>query len=85
MVYPNMKLPLTHFYTDFKNEFGGARKYFLDYISLETNNFIQDLAKKRYSSLINNREYVKKYEEYAKINLRTGLYKNNHYVPENYC
>jgi len=85
MVYPNIKLPLTHFYMDFVNEFGGARKYFVQYLSEKENNIIHDLAKRRYSLLINNREYVKKYEEYAKINLRTGLYKNNYYVPEDYC
>jgi len=84
MVYPNMKLPLTHFYMDFVNEFGGKRKYFVHYLSQETSTFIHELAQKRYSLLINDREYVKKYEEYAKINLRTGLYKNNHYVPEGY-
>jgi hypothetical protein len=84
MVYPNIKLPLTHLYYDHANEFGGNRKYFTQYVSDDTAYFIDDLAKKRYSSLINNREYVKKYEEYAKINLRTGLYKETHYVPEEY-
>jgi hypothetical protein len=84
MVYPNIHLPLTHFYYDFINEFGGKRKYFTQYVSDSTSIFIHDLAAKRYSILINDRDYVKKYEDYAKINLRTGLYKNNYYVPEKY-
>jgi hypothetical protein len=84
MVFPNVDLPITHFYSDFVNEFGGKRKYFTQYISEKDNIYLHDLAHKKYLSLINNIEYVKKYEEYAKINLRVGLYKDNYYIPEKY-
>lgn len=84
MVYPNMDLPLTHLYSDHKNEFGGERKYFIEYLSEKSSDIIHNLAHQRYNSLINDKEYVKKYEEYAKINLRLGLYKDTYYIPEKY-
>lgn len=84
MVYPNMNLPLTHFYTDFQNEFGGKRKYFTEYLSEKNNNMLHAVAQSRYNKLISNKEYVKKYENYAKINLSLGLYKDNEYIPEQY-
>jgi hypothetical protein len=84
MVYPNMNLPLTHFYTDFQNEFGGKRKYFTEYLSEKNNLMLHAVAQNRYNKLISNKEYVKKYENYAKINLSLGLYKDNEYIPEKY-
>jgi hypothetical protein len=84
MVFPNIKLPLTHLYTDYINEFGGERLYFTQYISDEDSKYLQNIASANYNKLINNIEYVKKYEEYAKINLRVGLYKDSYYIPEKY-
>jgi hypothetical protein len=84
MVYPNINLPVTHLYSDFINEFGGKRKYFVQYLSEKDSDMLHDLAHLKYGTLINNKEYVKKYEEYAKINLRVGLHKNNFYIPEKY-
>jgi hypothetical protein len=48
------------------------------------NIYLHELAQKKYLSLVNNTDYVKLYEEYAKINLRVGLYKDNYYIPERY-
>jgi hypothetical protein len=84
MVYPNMELPLTHFYTDFKNEFGGERKYFTQYLSEKNNIALHNISQNRYIKLISNKDYVRKYENYAKINLSVGLYKDNEYIPEQY-
>jgi len=84
MVYPNMHLPITHLYGDHANEFGGKRKYFIEYLSEKDNVFLHEIAAKRYHSLIENKEYVKKYENYARINLRLGLYKDNFYIPKDY-
>jgi hypothetical protein len=84
MVYPNINLPVTHLYSDHINEFGGERRYFIEYVSEKTSEVLHNLAHKRYHSLINNKDYIRKYEEYAKINLRLGLYKDNDYIPEKY-
>jgi hypothetical protein len=84
MVYPNVNLPITHFYSDFKNEFGGERKYFIEYLSEKNNIMLHNIAQNRYIKLISDKEYVRKYENYAKINLSLGLYKDNEYIPEKY-
>ena len=84
MVYPNMSLPLTHFYSDFENQYGGGRKYFTEYLSEKNNILLHSVAQNRYLKLISDKEYVKKYEDYAKINLSLGLYKDNDYIPEKY-
>jgi hypothetical protein len=84
MVFPNVDLPITHLYSGHINEFGGKRNYFTQYISEKDNIYLHELAQKKYVALVNNTDYVKLYEEYAKINLRVGLYKDNYYIPERY-
>lgn len=84
MVYPNINLPLTHFYMDHVNEFGGKRKYFLQYFSIKNSDMLHEIAQKSYLLLIANKDYVKKYEKYANINLRLGLHRDNFYIPEKY-
>lgn len=84
MVFPNVNLPLTHLYSNHINKFGGKRMHFSEYMSKENMDYLSNVSRKRYHSLINDKEYVKKYEEYAKINLRVGLYSDNDYIPERY-
>jgi hypothetical protein len=84
MVFPNVNLPLTHLYSNYITKFGGKRKHFTHYMSEEGSEYLSDISKNKYKKLINNKDYVKKYEEYAKINLRVGLYLDNYYIPENY-
>lgn len=84
MVFPNVKLPLTHFYMDFKNQFGGERKYFTEYLSEKNKTMLHTIAQNKYVKLISNKKYVNKYENYAKISLSLGLYKNKEYIPEKY-
>jgi len=84
MVFPNVLLPVTHLYSNYINKFGGKRMHFASYMSEENNLYLSNLARNRYKQLINNKDYVKKYEEYAKINLRVGLYSDNDYIPERY-
>jgi hypothetical protein len=45
---------------------------------------LHNIAQNRYIKLISDKEYVRKYENYAKINLSLGLYKDNEYIPEKY-
>jgi hypothetical protein len=84
MVFPNIKLPVTHLYSNYINKFGGKRMHFAEYMPESNNMYLSNVARKKYSHLINNKDYVKKYEEYAKINLRVGLYSDNDYIPERY-
>jgi hypothetical protein len=84
MVFPNVELPLTHLYSNYINKFGGKRLHFTEYMSNENSKELSDFAENRYKKLISDKDYVKKYEEYAKINLRVGLYSDNEYIPENY-
>lgn len=87
MVFPNINwFPLTHLYDSDKNEFGGSRYFFTDYLNDKNSRKIQDAAIERYHELIKDHKNLKKiraYEKYAKINLKLGAIKIN-YIPENY-
>lgn len=84
MVFPNINLPVTHLYSNYINKYGGKRMHFAEYMPEDNNLYLANVGRKKYQQLINNKEYTKKYEEYAKINLRVGLYSDNDYIPERY-
>lgn len=76
MVFPNVvDLPLAHLYGDDINKFGGKRTYFSDLVNNERQ---QQIAKKvlinyfEYISDPKNKEKIKKYEKYAKMDVKRG-------------
>jgi hypothetical protein len=87
MVFPNVKgFPLTHLYSDEINEFGGKRMYFNDYLSKKQESEVTQKCIKNYLDFINDVENsvkVKKYEKYAKINIKRGAVSQN-YAPKKY-
>lgn len=87
MVFPNVKrFPLTHLYSDEINEFGGKRMYFNDYLSKKQESEVTQKCIKNYLDFINDVENsvkVKKYEKYAKINIKRGAVSHN-YAPKKY-
>lgn len=87
LVYPNTEyLPITHLYSGMINSLGGKRMFMTDYLSEKDAMFLQELAKEKYRKyLLNpeNKQKIKKYEKYARINLKFGAIKNNH-VPEKF-
>jgi len=87
LVYPNTEyLPITHLYSGHINSLGGKRMFMTDYLSEKDARLAENLAKERYRQyLINpeNKQKIKKYEKYARINLKFGAIKDNH-VPEKF-
>lgn len=85
LVHPNTTdFPLHHLYYDEICELGGDREWMTETLDKPVVDRIEEEAKERYLNFLkNNREKVKKYEKYAKINLKLGAFKNYH-VPEHY-
>jgi hypothetical protein len=87
MVFPNVSgFPLTHLYTDHINEHGGNRMYYTEYLEHDLKEYSAKESVDRYLNFINNpsnREFVIKYQKYAKINLKKGAISYN-YVPRKF-
>jgi hypothetical protein len=87
LVFLNVKdFPIAHLYGDDINEFGGERTYFGDLLSSKKQMIVADKAVSNYLNFIldpENSEKIKKYEKYAKMDVRKGpLLKR--YVPKNF-
>lgn len=87
LVFLNVKdFPIAHLYSDDINEFGGKRTYFADLLSTKKQMAVADKAISNYLNFISNPENIKKvkrYEKYAKMDVRRGPLLNN-YVPKNF-
>ena len=87
LVFLNVKdFPIAHLYSEDINKYGGKRTYFGDLMSIKKQEEIADKAVSNYLNFIanpKNKEIVKKYEKYAKMDSRRGpLFKN--YIPKNF-
>lgn len=87
MVFLNINnFPISHLYSDDINEYGGDRQYFT---SMFNNRYDQEFTKKcvsNYISYIGNPEnyiLIKKYEKYARINVKKGAI-GRKYVPKKF-
>jgi hypothetical protein len=85
LVHPNTTdFPLHHLYSADISHLGGTRDYMTESLDNLIVDKIEEDAKERYLNLLkNNKEKVKKYEKYAKINLKLGAF-NKYHVPEHY-
>jgi hypothetical protein len=87
LVFLNVKdFPIAHLYGDDINEFGGERTYFGDLLSPRKQQEVADKAVSNYLNFIldpNNQKSIKKYEKYAKMDVRRGpIFKN--YIPKTF-
>lgn len=87
MVFPNIDgFPISHLYTADINEYGGYREYFSHMFDKKFDN---DFTKRCVDNYINyvsnpkNANIVKKYEKYAKINVKKGAISQK-YVPKKF-
>jgi hypothetical protein len=85
MVFPNVSdLPLTHLYGDDINGFGGQRTYFNNLLNEKGQNKISERVIKNYLGFLSdpkNKNMIKKYEKYARIDARRGAI-SNFYIPK---
>jgi hypothetical protein len=81
IVYPSIYAPLCHMYTDFVIGSAGKRSSSLDFISIEESFSSQYKNWTEYYK--NNRDAIKKYEEYAQVDLLDGP-KIMYYIPKKY-
>lgn len=87
MVFPNIdKFPLHHLYTDDINEFGGARQYFSGMFGDIAQNEFSVRSVNNYLNYINdpnNKELIKKYEKYSRVNVTKGAIIER-YIPKSF-
>lgn len=87
MVFPNLAgFPLTHLYSDHINEHGGKRMYYTEYLTQEQAEESARKSVERYFDFIDNpdnKKAVKKYQKYARIDLKRGAIAYN-YVPKKF-
>ena len=87
LVFANINnFPLHHLYTDDVNEYGGDREYFADMFGTEERKYFADKSVSNYLDYVNNPDnanIVKKYEKYARINVKKGAI-TDRYVPKNF-
>jgi len=87
LVFLNVKdFPIAHLYGDDINEFGGERTFFGDLLSPKKHEEVSNKGAYNYLNFIldpKNSEKVKKYEKYAKMDVRRGPLLNN-YIPKDF-
>ena len=85
LVFINIdNFPLHHLYTESINEYGGYREYFSSMFGNKYGEYFSGRSVKNYLDYIKdpkNTKFIKKYEKYAKINVKLGAIING-YVPK---
>ena len=87
MVFPNVDdFPISHLYTADINEHGGDRQYFSNMFNNKFDTMFTKRCVNNYLNYVGNPEnnvIVKKYEKYAKINVKKGAI-SERYVPKKF-
>lgn len=85
MVFLNIEnFPIAHLYTDNINEYGGKREYFAHMFKKKYDTEFSNKCVDNYLKFIDdpkNKGLIKKYEKYAKINVKKGAISNG-YIPK---